>query len=45
MKFNKKAYMCFVSHVKTSAQKPSLIVSKDGKTLVPAKQVKVNKKK
>ena len=46
MKINKKellAYTTFVSHIKS--QKPSLIVSKDGKTLIPAKQVKVNKKK
>jgi len=46
MKINKKellAYTTFVSHI--SAQKPSYVVSKDGKTLVPAKQVKVKTKK
>ena len=46
MKINKKellAYTTFVGHIKS--QKPSLVVSRDGKTLLPAKQVKVKTKK
>ena len=37
------AYMCFITHVKS--QKPSLVVSKDGKSLIPVKEVKDTKKK
>jgi len=44
MKFNKKAYLCFVQDF-ISVKKPSHIVSKDGKNLIPAKQVKVKTKK
>lgn len=46
MKINKKdllAYTTFVSHIKS--QKPSHVVSRDGKSLIPAKQVKDTKKK
>jgi hypothetical protein len=46
MKINKKdllAYTTFVSHI--SAQKPSHIINRDGKSLIPAKQVKDTKKK
>ena len=46
MKINKKdllAYSTFVGHIKS--QKPSYIISKDGKSLIPAKQVKDTKKK
>jgi len=44
MKGLNKAYLCFV-HDFISVQKPSHIVSRDGKALIPAKQVKVDKKK
>ena len=43
MKYDDAAYMCFITHVKS--QKPSLVVSKDGKSLVPLKEVKDTKKK
>jgi len=45
MKYDDSAYMCFITHV--TAQKPSaLVVSKDGKSLVSAKEAKdTNKKK
>ena len=45
MKFNKRAYLCFVQDF-ISVKKPSeYIVSKDGKALKPVKQVKADKKK
>lgn len=44
MKGLNKAYLCFV-HDFISVKKPSHIVSRDGKTLQPVKQVKVDKKK
>jgi len=44
MKGLNKAYLCFVQDF-ISVKKPSHIVSRDGKTLQPVKQVKVDKKK
>jgi len=44
MKGLNKAYLCFVQDF-ISVKKPSHVVSRDGKTLIPAKQVKADKKK